>query len=180
MYNVAESGKKWQKVAGTSHRIPMSDPTPSSPPIFDRMFLGEFARGIDKKGRVTLPATFREALGEEEAVITRGIRNYLMLLPKSQFDIFRTKIREMGFASIDARTFRRHFFSGAALVKPDSMGRINIPQVLREHAELTDEVIVAGADYYVEIWNAEHWKEEQRKLAENIDDFAMRWDSLGF
>ena len=158
----------------------MSDAPHPNPPSFDRMFLGEFQRGLDKKGRITLPAAFREALGEEEAVITRGMRNYLMLFPKSQFDVFRTKIRQMGFASKDARTFRRHFFSGAAVVRPDSMGRINIPPALRKHAGLTDEVVVAGADYYVEIWNAEHWQEEQQKLTENIDDYAERWDSLGF
>ncbi len=158
----------------------MSEPSIPNSPVFDRMFLGEFQRGLDKKGRITLPAAFREALGQEEAVITRGMRNYLMLFPKSQFDVFREKIREMGFASMDARTFRRHFFSGAALVKPDGMGRINIPPALRRHAGLTDDVVVAGADYYVEIWNADHWRKEQQKLVENIDNYAERWDSLGF
>ncbi len=143
------------------------------------MFLGQFERGIDKKGRITLPASYRETLQQEEAVITRGLDRCLFLFPRDQFEALREKIRQKGISDPRARKFRRHFFSGAVNVKPDSMGRINIPSYLRDYAGLTGDVIVAGNDTYVEIWDAQRWKEEQHSLYEEDGISAETWEELG-
>ncbi len=157
----------------------MDAQTAPNPPVFDRMFLGEFARGIDKKGRLTLPASFRETLGDEEAVITRGLDQCLFLFPKSQFKMLREKIRQTGITSREARKLRRLFFSGAGVVKPDGMGRINLPPYLREYAGLSGDVIIAGVDTYVEIWDAKRWEEEQRPQFEEGGISAESWENLG-
>jgi MraZ protein len=143
------------------------------------MFLGEYPRGVDKKGRVTLPAPFREALQDEQAVITRGLDQCLLLFPKSQFDQLRQKVNQMGISDPRIRRFRRHFFAGAMDVKPDGMGRINIPQYLRDYAGLTGDVIVAGNDSYIEIWDAERWEQEQDILYEDEGLDAQNWKDLG-
>ena len=131
----------------------------------DRVFYGEYERGLDKKGRMTLPALFRELLGEEPAFLTRGLDGCLSLYPKTQFDELRQKSRELGLTSSDAMEFNRFFFSRATLARPDSMGRINIPPFLRKYAGLEKDALVAGVNTHVEIWNPERWLEEQEKLA---------------
>ena len=152
-------------------------PTPPTPVALDRMFLGEFQRGIDKKGRLTLPAAFREVLGDEEAIVTKGLDRCLFLFPKSQFKELSMKARSLGFSPKEARKFRRHFYSSAAAVKPDSMGRINLPPKLREYAGLLNEAIVAGVDTYVEIWNVQRWENE---VGPDDDIDAESWENLGF
>lgn len=143
------------------------------------MFLGQFERGVDKKGRVTLPASFREALQGQEVVVTKGMDPCLFLFTKDQFDVFRQKVKQMGITSTRTRRFRRHFFSSAVDIKLDGMGRINIPQYLRDYAGLTGDVIVAGADSYIEIWDAERWEQEQRAMYEEEGIGAQDWEGLG-
>jgi MraZ protein len=143
------------------------------------MFLGEFQRGIDKKGRLTLPAAFRDVLGDEPAVITKGLDKCLFLFPASQFKELSQKVRELGYSPSDARRLRRHFYSSASTVRPDSMGRINLPPKLRQYADLTNEAIVAGVDAYVEIWNVQRWEEEINPEDGEDGISAERWEDLG-
>lgn len=156
----------------------MNPPNSPDQKDFDRMFYGEYERGLDKKGRITLPASIRETLRDEEAILTRGLDQCLFLFPKSQFESLREKIRTTGIASREARNFRRHFFSGAAPVKPDGMGRINLPPYLREYAELTGAVVVAGIDTYVEIWDAERWQKQRRQFEKDAVSVES-WEDLG-
>ena len=156
----------------TTQSLP--DPTAESP-----MFLGQFERGVDKKGRVTLPASFREALQDQEVIVTKGMDPCLFLFTKDQFNVFRQKLEQMGITNPRLRRFRRHFFSSASKVKLDGMGRINIPQYLRTYAGLTGDVIIAGADTYIEIWDAERWEQEQYALYEEEGVSAQDWEGLG-
>lgn len=146
---------------------------------FGHLFVGQFPRGLDKKGRVTLPAAYRDQLKDEEAIITKGIDRCLFLFPSDQFEELRAKIRQKGISDPRARKFRRHFFSSAVPVKPDSMGRINIPAYLREYAGLQGDLIVAGNDTYVEIWDAERWNSEQESMYKDDNTGAEMWEELG-
>lgn len=150
-------------------------PNEANPP---RMFYGEYERGLDSKGRITLPAQIREALGDEDAILTRGLDKCLFLFPRSQFEELREKIRTIGLASREARNFRRHVFSGAAPIKPNGVGRINLPSYLRDFADLTDSVIVAGIDTYVEIWDAKRWQEQLAQFEEDAVNMES-WKHLG-
>jgi MraZ protein len=149
---------------------PSNDPTPV--PIFK----GEHERGMDKKGRVTLPAPFREVLQGEKAVITKGIDKCLFVFPEKQFDELSEKIRSLGIGNPKARRARRLLFAGASDVKLDSMGRINIPPYLREYAGLSGSVSMVGNGTYIEIWDTGRWKLEEEAINENS---AEAWEQLG-
>lgn len=148
-------------------------PSPDDSPIF----MGEFSRGLDSKGRITLPATFREALGEDSAYLTRGLDGCLFLFPSKQFLELRQKLRSLPFTQEKSRRLRRLIFSGAAPIKPDGQGRVNLPPYLRDYAHLTDTVVVTGNDSHMEIWNAERWAEMCQQFQESADH-AEAWDAL--
>jgi len=144
---------------------------------FDRVFFGEYERGLDKKGRMTLPASFREMLGDEPAFITMGLDGCLSLYPKTRFDEMRQKAQQKELTSSQAREFNRFFFGRAALAKPDSMGRINIPSALRKYAKLEKDAVVVGVNTHVEIWNPESWQEQQQKILSKAINEG--WENLG-
>jgi len=143
----------------------------------DRVFFGEYERGLDKKGRMTLPASFREMLGDEPAFITMGLDGCLFLYPKTRFDELRQKAQQKELTSSQARQFNRFFFGRAALAKPDSMGRINIPPALRKYAKLEKDAVVVGVNTHVEIWNPENWQEQQEKILSKATNEG--WETLG-
>ncbi len=140
------------------------------------IFKGEYERGMDKKGRVTLPAPFREILQGEKVVITKGIDQCLFMFPEKQFDELSEKARTLGIGNPTARRLRRLLFAGATDVKLDSMGRINIPPYLRDYAGLTGPVIMAGNATYIEIWDAGRWKQEEEAINKVS---AEAWEQLG-
>ncbi len=144
---------------------------------FDRVFYGEYERGLDKKGRMNLPASFREILGDEPAFITMGMDGCLSLYPKARFDDLRQKAEQLGLTSAKAREFNRFFFARAALVTPDSMGRINIPATLRKYARLEKDAVIVGVNTHVEIWNPEKWQEQQELLLHKAINEG--WENLG-
>jgi len=157
---------------------PMSSPLPPYEQKPERMFLGEYERGLDSKGRITLPVAFREALGGDGAIITRGMDRCLFLFPHDFFETWRQKIKALPLADRHSRNLRRHIFSGASDIAPDGQGRINLPSGLREYANLDGSVIVAGNDTYVEVWDAQRWAEMRLEFENSATD-AEAWAQLG-
>lgn len=119
------------------------------------MLMGEYAYNMDQKGRVTVPAKFREDLGDK-FYITRGLDGCLFVISAEQWERMTEKIRSLSMAQ--GNKVQRYFFSGAAEVEPDKQGRILIPQNLREHAHLDKDVTVIGTITRAEIWDTERWK----------------------
>lgn len=144
----------------------------------ERMFLGEYERGLDSKGRITLPAAFRDELGDTGAIITRGMDRCLFLFPRDFFETWRQKIKALPLADRHSRNLRRHIFSGASDIAPDGQGRINLPVWLRQYANLDGPVIVAGNDSYVEIWDAQRWSEMRMEFEDSAAD-TEAWAELG-
>lgn len=144
----------------------------------EQMFLGEYERGLDNKGRLILPVAFRDMLGEEGAIVTRGLDRCLVIFPRSDFEIWRQKIRDLPTTDPRTRNLRRLIFSGAAEISPDGQGRINLPLYLRQYAGLDGNVIVAGMDANIEIWDAAHWAETRTQFEESGDN-ATAWETLG-
>jgi MraZ protein len=149
-----------------------------NPPELEQMFLGRYDRPIDPKGRITLPAAFREALGNDGAVLTRGLDRCLYLFPRRQFAIWRERIRGLPITDQRSRALRRHIFAEAADATPDGQGRILVPGYLRDYAGLQTDVVIAGNDTYVEIWDAGRWAEMSAQFMASGDD-AAAWDALG-
>ena len=107
------------------------------------MFKGEYSHSVDAKGRIIMPAKFREILGEE-FVVTKGLDGCLFVYPNKEWENIENKFREIPLTTKDARKFSRFFFAGAADCEVDRQGRVLIPSVLREFAGLNKEVVLVG------------------------------------
>ena len=142
------------------------------------MFLGEFEHSIDDKGRVAIPARFREELGER-FVVTKGFDLCLQAFPMAYWQTLTEKVNRLPIGSPDARNIRRILFSPAAEVEIDRQGRILIPQTLREHAGLAEDVIITGMSSYFELWAGQRWRELQGDLSENAPAIAEKLADLG-
>ena len=122
------------------------------------MLLGTFAPKLDDKGRVILPAKFRDQLASG-IVITRGQERCLYVFSERTFEELHEKIRQAPVTSKQARDFLRLFLSGANEERPDGQNRITNPVGLREYAGLSRELTVVGAGDRAEIWDTQTWNE---------------------
>ncbi len=145
----------------------------------DSMFMGEFQHNIDTKGRIIVPAKFREGLGER-FVVTRGLDQCLFVYPMDAWEILEEKLKKLPLTKKDARAFTRFFFSGAVECEVDKQGRINIPQPLRNYAQLEKESVIIGVSDRIEIWSQAIWQdyftqseESFAEIAENLMDFDI-------
>lgn len=142
------------------------------------MFLGEFEHTIDDKGRVAIPARFREDLGEG-LVLTRGFDQCLQAFPRPIWQTVSKRVSELSMGNADARTLRRLLFSGAAEVEIDRQGRILIPQNLREYAGLAEQVVITGMDTYFELWSTERWNGVLEQIGSTGSTIAEQLAALG-
>lgn len=136
--------------------------------------MGTYQHNIDSKGRVIMPAKFREELGSV-FYITRGLDNCLSVLSKSDWDSLGEKLR--GLPSSQTKDIQRFLFSGAAELEPDKQGRVLIPQPLRDYAGLTKDVVIIGTGLKAEIWDLDRWNEYNNKVTE--DNMFDLMSSLG-
>lgn len=142
------------------------------------MFMGEYSHTIDEKGRLIIPARFREGLGNE-FVVTRGMDGCLFAYPLDSWNEFEEKLKALpGTGNKDARKLIRFFTAKAAGVELDKQGRILIPAPLREHAGLQKDVILTGVLDRVEIWDPDKWNSYSDY--EDLDDIAEELSELGF
>ena len=126
------------------------------------MYIGEFEYKIDEKGRVPIPPKFRQDLKGESLVLTPGIEQCITVYPSSQWKKVAESLTTGPVTQSKLRKLNRAIFSTAYSMKPDPQGRISMPIPLREHAGIIDdEVIIAGANNYFEIWNKEAWETEK-------------------
>ncbi|MEY4981347.1 MAG: hypothetical protein RL174_685 [Actinomycetota bacterium] len=126
------------------------------------MLLGTHAPKLDEKGRLFLPAKFRDEL-QAGLVITRGQENCLYVFSAAEFQAVHDKIRQAPVTSVDARNYLRVFLSGASDELPDKQGRVTIPAALRQYAGLDKDLVVIGVGSRAEIWNAAAWNEYLNK-----------------
>ena len=137
------------------------------------MFMGEYQHAVDEKGRLIVPAKFREELGER-FVITRGLDNCLFVYPVQEWALLEQKLKALPFTKSDARAFMRFFFSGAAECELDKQGRVLIPNNLREHARLKREVVVLGVSGRGEIWSQEVWQQYSSETNLSFESIAEK------
>ena len=135
------------------------------------MFIGEYHHTIDEKGRIIIPAKFRETLGKE-FIITRGIENCLFVYSLQNWANITTKLSQLPFTKKDARTFNRFFMSGATNVELDKQGRVNISQPLTQYANLIKDCVIIGTGDRLEIWSQESWNSFFDSTKDNMSDIA--------
>lgn len=136
------------------------------------MFLGTHTPRLDAKGRLILPAKFREKL-EEGLVLTRGQERCLYVFTMAEFERIHEQLRSTPLSSKQARDYIRVFLSGASDEVPDKQGRITIPAPLRTYAGLDQELTVIGAGTRAEIWSTQAWQaylQEQEAAFSDTDE----------
>ena len=135
------------------------------------LFLGEFEHSIDDKSRLAVPARFRAAL-QDGLVITRGLDRCLVLWDSESWRAQAERVRTLNPWQSDARRLQRHFFSGAVPAQPDKLGRIVIPQFLRDYAQLGTDVVVVGLFDRVEVWSSDEWRRERAESESGSAELA--------
>ncbi|WP_026535299.1 MULTISPECIES: division/cell wall cluster transcriptional repressor MraZ [unclassified Arthrobacter] len=139
------------------------------------MFLGTHLPRLDEKGRLILPAKFREELGNG-LVLTRGQERCLYVFSQREFEKVHEQMRDAPISSRQTRDYIRVFLSGASDEVPDKQGRVTIPQNLRTYAGLGRELAVIGAGNRAEIWDAAAWNsylEEKETSFSETDEHAL-------
>ncbi|MCK5416485.1 division/cell wall cluster transcriptional repressor MraZ [Candidatus Parcubacteria bacterium] len=143
------------------------------------MFIGEYKHNLDDKGRLAVPAKFRNAL-REGAVVTKGLDNCLFLYSFDEWKKEAEKFSKLPINQSKARAFARHMLAGAMEVEFDKQGRITLPEYLRKFAGLTKKAVVTGVFDRLEIWDAEVWDKyktnsdaDSVEIAEALGEFGV-------
>ena len=136
-----------------------------------KMFIGEYHHTIDEKGRIIIPAKFREELGNS-FIITRGIENCLFVYSMDNWERICNKLNSLPFTKKDARNFMRFFLSGATSVELDKQGRVNVTSPLIDYANLEKECIVIGTGDRLEIWSSDNWNSFMDSTKDSMSDIA--------
>ncbi len=142
------------------------------------MFLGEFKHTTDNKGRLSIPAKFRQLL-VNGAVVTKGIDRCLFVYTKMEFEKLAQKIASLPLSQAASRAFARHMLAGAVEVDFDKLGRVLIPDYLRQYAGITRTVVLAGLFDRIEIWDSEEWELYKKNTEKTSEEIAEKLGELG-
>ena len=139
------------------------------------MFYGEYTHNIDRKGRLILPAKFRDICKEyqiDRFLITRGLDKCIFMFTEDEWRIQEQKFKSMPFTKKETRSFNRMFFAGAVDTAPDKQGRFIIPQYLKDYAGIKRETIIIGVSNRIEIWNKKSWQAFYESSSESFEQVA--------
>src|SRR4030042_2703430 len=142
------------------------------------MLIGEYKHTIDAKKRLAVPAKLRREIGDG-AVLTRGLDNSLALYPEKEWEKVVEKLKQLPSGKSDARGFNRLIMAGAATVELDSLGRVLIPDYLKEYAYLKKNVVIVGVYDRLEIWDEEKWDIYKKRVENEVGNMAERLGELG-
>jgi MraZ protein len=145
------------------------------------MFRGRFEHTIDSKGRVSIPAKFRELLAEkyDERLILTNFDRCLVAYPFEEWRGVEEKVGSLSMVKKEVRAFQRFFISGAAECPIDKLGRILIPPTLRDYAQLARNVVFNGMLKKFEIWSKDRWLEEIKRSEESFEGMSEALADLG-
>jgi MraZ protein len=138
------------------------------------MFLGTHSPKLDDKGRITLPAKFRDELAGG-LMVTKGQDHCLYVFPRAEFEQMALKVANAPFTNESVRAYQRYLFAGTDEQKPDSQGRVAITPELRKYAGLLKDCVVIGAITRLEIWDATAW---QTYLDDHEDSYSKAQDEV--
>ena len=142
------------------------------------MLLGEYKHNLDTKGRMAIPAKFRDKLSAG-AIITRGIDNCLFVFANAEWEKLAEKLIALPLAQANSRAFVRLMLAGATDVVVDSQGRILIPDYLRKYAGLKKMTVVAGLYNRIEVWDEAVWTAYKTKAETSSEEIAEKLGELG-
>jgi len=142
------------------------------------MLIGEYKHTLDPKKRLSIPSKWRKDLGKM-LIVTRGLDNCLFVYPQKEWQKITEKIGQLPLGQADTRSFNRFFLSGAVEVEVDSVGRILVPDFLKDFAHLDSKVVLAGIHDRVEIWDEKQWTEYKTQIESQADALAEKLGQIG-
>ncbi len=143
------------------------------------MLIGEYQHTIDEKKRLAIPAKVRKDLGRG-AVLTRGFDNCLALYPLKEWEKLADKLSKLPTGQVEARGVARVILAGAVAVEFDSLGRILVPDYLKQYAKISKNVVIAGVFNHLEIWDRAQWENYKQRTEKEVGDMAAKLSELGF
>ena len=147
------------------------------------MFSGKYQHNIDQKGRLSIPAKFRDILshkyGSDTLILTRFLDNCIVAYPLAEWKKIENKAQDLSTMKKDVRTFLRLFYANATEINIDAQGRILIPPTLRDFAKLGKEIVLVGFLNKIEIWSKEEWECFENQNHNNLEELAENIPELG-
>jgi len=142
------------------------------------MLIGQYEHTIDNKKRLALPAKFRGELGDK-VIITRGIEGCLAVYTEAEWKIMSDKLGALTISQAEARSFTRMILAGAMEVSLDKLGRILVPDYLKEYSGLKKNVVICGLSNRLEIWDSEKWEVYKKEAEKGVDEIVSKLGGLG-
>ena len=142
------------------------------------MLIGEYTHSIDAKNRLSLPSRFRREMGKK-IVITPGLDGCLFVFTEKQWKEISDRLGKSSMLQADSRGFNRYMFGGATEAEVDGIGRVLIPEFLRQAASLKNKVVVAGVKDRIELWDEKKWIKYKQVVERQADTLAEKLGSIG-
>lgn len=142
------------------------------------MLIGEFRHTLDDKKRISLPAKFRKEIGKT-LVVTRGLDGCLFIYSHKEWKTISGQLGSLGMGQAAMRGLNRHMLAGAAEVQVDAVGRMLIPEHLRQFAGITSKVVFAGLYNRIEVWDETTWERYTTAIEKQADQLAERLGEIG-
>jgi MraZ protein len=142
------------------------------------MLIGEYTHTVDEKKRISLPAKFRKIFGKK-IIVTRGLDQCLFVYKEDEWAKISEKLGALGFGQTESRAFNRFILASAVEVEIDSVGRILVPEYLRDFADLRTRVVFTGVYNRVEVWNEKKWTEYRDRVSKQADMMAEKLGQIG-
>jgi len=142
------------------------------------MLIGQYEHTIDSKKRLSLPVKFRGELGCK-IIVTRGVENCLSIYTETEWQQVASKLSALPISQAEARSFARIILSGAMEVVLDKLGRILLPEYLKEYAGLKKNVTICGLSNRIEIWDSEKWDAYRKNAEKGVEEIVSKLGSLG-
>ncbi len=142
------------------------------------MLIGQYQHTIDSKKRLALPIKFRGELGTK-VIITKGVENCLVVYTEKEWEVMSQKLSNLSITQGDARKMTRHFLASAAEVMLDKLGRILVPDHLKQYADLKKDIVVCGLSNRLEIWDEQKWNTYRKSDEKGVEEIISKLGPLG-
>ena len=142
------------------------------------MLIGQYQHTIDSKKRLALPAKFRGELGDK-VIITKGIENCLVVYTEKEWGIMSEKLGSLPISQGEARSFTRHLLASAVEVNLDKLGRVLVPDYLKDYAGLEKNAVICGLSNRLEIWDEKKWDDYRKNAEKGVEEIVSKLGSLG-
>ena len=142
------------------------------------MLIGQYKHTVDIKKRLALPVKFRTELGTK-VIITKGVENCLVVYTEKEWEMMSQKLGNLPVSQGEARSFARHLLASAMEAAPDKLGRILIPDYLKEYADLKKNVVICGLSNRLEVWDEQKWTAYTKNAEKGVEEIVSKLGPLG-